>query len=540
MPQMIPSRPVADCAASEVKVFEALAAGLPKDWIVIHSRRFVLPAVGSHHSAIECEVDFLILDPSRGYIGLEVKGGEVGRDLEGWYSIDRFGNHHRIKDPGSQAQRSVHFVDRYLKNSKTFAGWTPPFGWGVCFPDVVARGDLDPSLPRTLLVDQSDLLDVGARLERVFDAAGLPTGRIPDAMVRAFLTTIAPALKLAPSLAVRFDEESPMLVRLTQEQMDILDLFEEFPRVLIKGAAGTGKTMVAMEKARRMAAVGKRVILLCFNRPLAEFLAPRADGFKIDTFHGFCSEMARRADIKFREPADDKETFWNETAPDLLIQALEVYPDERYDAVVVDEGQDFKPVWWLAIEGLLSDSTNGTLYVFYDPNQTIYGGGPAENLNLKSTTLKYNCRNTKRIATYSGRCIDLVPLLKEGAPDGEAVIERSCADERDMVNAVRILLHEFVNEQRIPTEKIVILTTRAAAYSPVYRAKKLGNLKLIELHQRPNPDEVRFSTLHRFKGLEADVVILCDVRPGDDESAPMHLYVATSRAKHVLAVARYS
>lgn len=539
---MIPSQPVDGCAQSEAIVFEALTAHLPDDWIVIHSRRFVLPAVGPHKSQ-ECEADFLILNPKRGFLGLEVKGGrEVGRDQNGWYSIDHYGKTHRIKDPGAQAQRATHLVATYLKQLPDFSAWVPPYGWGVCFPGVTLGRHLDPGLPRKYAIDNTELPDVRKHLDRVFDANGMPDGLIPSSKIKAFLKALAPSLRLVPSLASRFDAERPALVQMTTEQADILDMFEDFSRVAVKGAAGTGKTLVAMEKARRLAATGKRVILLCFNRPLADYLAQSSDGFVVETFHKFSKDLAQRAGIEFKEPSNEaaKDRFWNEDAADRFMQALEVYQDERYDAVIIDEAQDFKPVWWIPVETLLRSKGEGILYIFYDPNQQIYGGGPAAELGLKSTSLKYNCRNTKKIADYSSQFISIQAVLKPGAPAGAEVITRECPSDREMVDAVRKLLHEMITVEHIPSDQVVVLTTKSSHASPVGKAGKLGNFALVPLGQHPNANEVRFSSLHRFKGLEADIVILCDVKPADHESAPMHLYVATSRARHLLAVCRYT
>ncbi len=103
MPRMLPSRPDPDSPDSEKRVFKALQQGLPDDWICIHSRRFVLPAT-PNRSVKEGEIDFIVLHPRRGYICLEVKGGRVERDEnDAWYSTDRHGERHSIKDPGRQA-----------------------------------------------------------------------------------------------------------------------------------------------------------------------------------------------------------------------------------------------------------------------------------------------------------------------------------------------------------------------------------------------------------------------------------------------------
>ena len=106
MARMHPTRPDHETPMSERKVFECLAQNLPSDWVVFYARRFLVPAAsgGRLH---EGEMDFLVIDPERGMLGLEVKGGvEVGRDQDGWFSRSHLGHIHRIKDPGKQAQQA--------------------------------------------------------------------------------------------------------------------------------------------------------------------------------------------------------------------------------------------------------------------------------------------------------------------------------------------------------------------------------------------------------------------------------------------------
>ena len=116
------------------------------------------------------------------------------------------------------------------------------------FPGVTVARDLDASLPKEFIIDKSGLGDIKNQLDRLSDANGMREGLIPKSKVDAFLKALAPTFKLAPSLASKFDSERPSLVQLTDEQNDVLDSFEEFKRVAVKGAAGTGKTLVAMER----------------------------------------------------------------------------------------------------------------------------------------------------------------------------------------------------------------------------------------------------------------------------------------------------
>jgi DNA helicase IV len=182
--------------------------------------------------------------------------------------------------------------------------------------------------------------------------------------------------------------------------------------------------------------------------------------------------------------------------------------------------------------------TSHAFGVFYDPNQDIYGGGPAEALNFTPGVLTYNCRNTERIATFSAGMIQAEAKIKKNAPEGVAVEKIPCADEVAMVDAARKTVHRLVVEESIPVSDVIVLSPRANA-SPVWRAGRLGNLKLVEFPSVPGANELRFCSLQRFKGLEAKVVVLCDVARDDPRCSPQHLYVGTSRAQQLLTVLSY-
>ena len=223
-----------------------------------------------------------------------------------------------------------------------------------------------------------------------FQAPDPAKSSLSGEIAKAFVSVLCERHPPASWLARQFGEESEQLLRLTEAQTLLLDSLAEFPRAAIKGAAGTGKTVLAMEKARRMALAGRRVLLLCFNRPLAAHLASEADGaFTVETFHDFCGRLAQRAKRPFSPPKGDKaQRFFEKDAPKLLLKALKKCPDERYDAVVVDEAQDFLPDWWRGIDAALKEGGERTLYAFYDPNQNIFGGGPPTALAIRPHQLK--------------------------------------------------------------------------------------------------------------------------------------------------------
>ncbi len=549
MPTIYPSSIEPRAPRSERDVFECLRDGLPGDWVVMHGKRFVLPAEGRRRPE-EGEADFLILDPRRGFICLEVKGGqEVGRDGDGWYSVP-YGSTRReqIKDPGRQAQGAAHTLGQLLRQHRSLRQIS--YGWAVCFPGTEVPGALGMELPRELIVDRADLSSIERELNRVFQQGGVNGPPLDAQACKAFVDTLAPCFQLARSLeplvrpsrplGERIDLEERELVRLTEEQMLVLDWVPEVSRVAVAGAAGTGKTLVAMEKARRLATAGARVLFLCYNRELARKLATEANGFTVTTFHSLCREQSRAAGIPFTAGDDASQSFWEEEAPDKLIEALDVYPDERWDAVVVDEAQDFQELWWIAIEKLLADPEQGPLWAFYDPQQNIFGGGPDNALEVAPHQLTYNCRNTQKIATQACQYVDIEPKVRPHAPEGVDVEVVSCRNDDEMTEAVRKALHSLVVEQKIPARSVLVLSPRSEANSVVWRKSRFGNFQLVKFPTAPGNNEVSFSTLQRFKGLEADAVILCEAEPRAPNSTPRHLYVGASRAKHALVIAQYA
>jgi len=546
MPRMHPETPDADTPDSERAVFAALRQQLPDEWVVFHGRRLVLPA-GAGAPALECELDFLVIDPARGLLVVEVKGGGVARGPRGWVSRDRRGHEHAIEDPGRQASRGARAVDRFLE-SRGFGeapgdGRRPSrprvrFGWGVALPDVDVQHDLGSELPRPLVLDRSDLAHAPGALDRMFSAHGVSGPALAGPDLRALVEVLAPRFRLVPSLAVRLDAEAEALVRLTAAQSAILDALALQPRLAVRGGAGTGKTALALEQASRLAASGRRTLLLCFNRPLADHLQKRARGFDVDTFHGLCHRLAQKAGLPFEipPPGPAQQRFWEEEAPLRLVDALAALPDERWEAVVVDEGQDFRSSWWPLVEETLREPGAGVLSVFYDPHQDLYDGGPPRALAVHPVLLRQNCRNTARVAAWACAQLDVPAELYPGAPEGEAVQELRCPDDAACVRAVRQLLHQYLVEEKLPAARLVVLSTHGVQKSVLAGHRQLGNFVLAPPEQCSHGHQVPVTSLQRFKGLEADVVILCDVEPGAYTSSPRHLYVGASRARHRLAV----
>lgn len=352
------------------------------------------------------------------------------------------------------------------------------------------------------------------------------------------------------------------MARLTAQQAFFLQCCRFAPRLLVQGASGSGKTLLACEEAKRHDADGATVLFLCYNRPLADHVATRltdeAPGVMVRTFHELCREVIEAAGLPFAVPAGAAalQTFFDETCPELFMDALPAY-GRRFDVILVDEMQDFRPTWWVCVGELLSASGRGLLHLFGDPAQNLYGREAELPFREPTITLPANCRNTRAIADWIETHTGKVASAGAWCPQGEAPEVVSVADDRAEAEAIRRTLHGLVYEEKIDPGRIVILGPHALDHSGLAAHRILGPYALVDYHPGrrnvtetlaadgdPNlpPDKtpIRYSTIHKFKGLEADIVLLT----GLGANSPHHgdentlTYVGASRARHRLFVFR--
>jgi hypothetical protein len=306
----------------------------------------------------------------------------------------------------------------------------------VCFPDAAYDHSMTPDGPREIVIDHDDLDRVGDRVREIFDwwsasgdasADGGPPG---PAGMQALHELVARDLVIDSPLAAGVSADEARIA-LSSQQFGALDLLSTQRRALILGVAGSGKTLLAAEKARRLAAQGFEVLLTCFNRPLAEHLAAtvgRLERLTVSTFHGLAERLGQEAGIIGPDPAHD--TAYFDELPDVLDRALKVLPAPRFDAIVVDEGQDLDSVWWLPLLDLLRDRERGIVYVFGDANQDLYHARQPDELGVvmpESPPVFYlteNRRSTKAIHDFALRFsqtdADAPPPVALG-PDGRPV-----------------------------------------------------------------------------------------------------------------------
>ena len=510
---MVSSPSSATTPRSEVVVADALAS-LEDDWTVLHSVAWQGVRSGRQGDG---EADFVLLHPEHGLVVLEVKGGGVRTTAGRWESVDRHGRVHAIKDPYLQATESKHGLARWLKERH---GGSFPYSHAVALPGLHTFPPLGPNAERSITILASDLVDVRAAMSRVI-AHWSPPGRLGEEKIQQFVSALAPTIDVRPSLADRAKDAEAAILKLTEEQVHALAGLRRNRRATVLGGAGTGKTVLAVEKARQLAEEGRSTALLCFNRPLAEHLGQMSSlrGVDVSTFHAFCDRAVRKAGQ--RVPRDA--AWWSAEAAIALMDAM---GQRGPEAIVVDEGQDFSPDWIEALRTVQPDG-DPVFYVFADPNQALWERGWEAETDGVVFDLTVNCRNTRPIAETVARVADL-PVCDRAVP-GPTPSWMEAAAGSDALNVARDQVVDLLDGGFAPTDVVVLCETADDVRQ--LREMALPESTFVEL----GGNGVVVETIGRFKGLEATAAVVL-LSPSTATSPDRSAYVAFSRAKAELRV----
>lgn len=516
-------------------VYDAFENGLSNKYHIYYGVPWLRPRG-------EGEDDFLLVHPKRGILLCEVKGGEIARDgtTGQWFSHQRAkGLKFEIKDPFDQLRKNVHALVEKLERMPVFRLSRPRIERVVIFPDTfVPPADLGLEMPRALIIDHNDLKQVSDAIDRVFAYYGMKdvSGTLLDSKQLATMDNeIAYTVELKQPLSFEIEDEEREIVRLTEEQFHVLDALRYNHRVKISGGAGTGKTFLAVEKARRLATAGFKTLLTCFNRPLMDHLVRSTQGVENLTTLNFDS-LCRRTSMEGSRmaggpmpPSHAPPDFFR----DYLAERLELIQGQEFGAIVVDEGQDFvNAIWWDLLELMLEDRQSSPFYVFYDNNQQIRGGaGEVVPMDMVRFELTANLRNARPIWHLASNYYHAETSLVARGPLGRDVTYLCAENWEDRKRHLVEELLKLTEEEKIAPRDIAILCGQSLDQHWLKDQRLLGGVR-VSTDDEFDSNSVFMCSVSRFKGLERSVIILLDMESTTAET----MYVALTRAKHHLLV----
>jgi hypothetical protein len=568
MARMIPARVPDGTPYSERRIFDFLDRDpATSEWSVLHSVGLRRTRIGPYG-----EIDFVVIIPGKGIVCLEVKGGEVSCDDGIWKTKNRkTGKTFKLgKSPYLQAREGMFELIGAVKENfgtgHSAAGC--PFSYAVVFPDVHAP----PATPES---ESWETLDIGTltgpissplernimkareKLRRNYsrDNVSLETA----GQIRQFLR---PDFERIINRSTSISRTEEQLISLTEEQYAYLDISAANDRVLVTGAAGTGKTVLALECARREAAAGRSVLLLCFNKLLGKWLQSEIEGAESSlitarTYHSFLRSVIASSSYEVEFSERCKNASQREIYEELYSFYSELAISERgkeFDMLVVDEAQDLVCEENLGVLGglLRGGIAGGRWAIFGDfTRQAIYGTGKKfegdeqaiemlrdKRIVFSIIPLKVNCRNTRQIGEETALLSGFESLpYRLTEINGLAVDYRYWKNREEEIEhlgkAIRRLLSEGV-----ATKDIVILSPNRFEKSAVSELASGAGYSIVDVQDIAGEPEgsIIFSTIHAFKGMESPAVVLCGFSDILSEEQRSLLYVGMSRARSHLVI----
>ena len=533
MPRLIPETPTFT-TASEREVWERLRDSLGDDDVLLANLRLT-------DMEKDVEADLVVLMPEVGILVLEVKGGSVhvqADDADGhsWWTMRR-GVHTRIR-PVDQVRTAKHALKRYVEQHPD-GGAARRVGWGhgLVVPYSSFSADFAvPELPRWSLHDKGDLEQLAARARD--NASRLLHGQRPPTYddVEVITDILSGRFATPYDVNAESDDRAAEFDRLTMEQATILRVTRLLPRVEVRGGAGSGKTVLALQQAKELTRGGQgrkpqRVALLCYSIGLAEHLKRQVATWErrhrpafVGTFHAFGKQWGAADGDR-----SDSEFWENRLPADMAELAGALSDTHKFDAVVVDEAQDFADSWWTPVLRSLRDEEEGGLFVYSDENQRIFARFGRPPVALVPLVLDHNLRNTRQIHESFGPLAPSRMYSRGGEGPAVRFVEAALDDA---IGTADDEVDRLLDEGWEP-RNIALLTTGHRHPIQVERT---------DFHDQEGywstywDDDVFYGHVLGCKGLERRAVVLCLNEDGSRDRARERLYVGMSRATDELVV----
>lgn len=556
---MFPSEIFSGCPSlGEREVFERLKeSSNTADWIVLHSLD-----IAHHVRQVSGEADFVVIIPSKGVLCLEVKAcRRLRRNDSGWlYGAEQIPD---PRGPFRQASEAMHSIrNRLLRKRPDLAHVL--FWSAVIFPYIDFKTSsnewhnwqvIDAALFRQqpLSVSLENVLKSARAFLSTCESAKWFDTELPSLTAKQgdeIAQELRPSFEFFESPKARQGRWEEEVRRYTEEQFTALDAMQTNPRVLFAGPAGTGKTMLAIESARRAHVAGQRCLFVCFNRLLGHWLqeqmAPLGEAVTTGTFHSFLLSLAGCL-----PPSEGPVTaFWEKELPVRAAEALMERdpPFEPFDSLVIDEAQDLLRVNYLDIVDLLvrGGLASGRWRLFGDlEKQAIYTSGVPDPVGLLQQragtvpvfSLRVNCRNSPRIASLVHLLAGLTPdysrvLRPDNGIEPELKYFKTPIEQEDLF--LQVL--ESLYGEGIRGGEIAVLSSRADRTCLAAQVAKEPWRSRLRPRSESAGGQISYASIHAFKGLEASAIVVTDIEHLSGEAATDLFYVAVTRALHRLTI----
>lgn len=520
MPKVFPEKPEFKTRA-EKEVFEAAFTQLGENDCIFCNLEFSSPNHG------DVEIDLLLLIENRGCVVVEVKGGHISFDGTDWNQSDTKGS--RKIEPARQVRKNLFAILDYIRTR--WSQGNLKSDWIVVFPHSNVPDVNDAQLPHTKIVDKAKLPYLFSSIKSNIDSINsvAPVGHLWMSAAISHLTAISSAEADKENM---LDQNLSFIKELTHERAIFLNQIDENDRYYVRGPAGSGKSWLAFEQAKRWTKQGLRVGIVTFNRGISTYMRNKSlelsedeRPFWVGTFHGLASMIGANAGAP-KNYNDNADPY----ADNLFAAAKKLDEDKKFDGFVVDEAQDFMSSWWTTLDLCLKEPGRGKLALFGDDQQKIFGLRRGPEGFFARLNLNDNIRNSRQIGELASSLTQR-PIEIRGP--SSFPVEYIICEEVEVLDRADDEVVRLTEKENWRAGEIALLTTKSK--HPVHAEFKSQELDRY-WEEFWNGDEVFYGTVGGFKGLERPIIVLAINGFHNAEDFEDFLYVGVTRARDKLVV----
>ncbi len=533
---------------AEKRLFNRFKSELDDDTYVLHSL-----GLKNHNKKIWAECDFVIISKLGIYV-IEVKGGGVSCRNGEWIFTGKNGTFNKKEGPFEQAKTAMYAIKDIMVNNYDRKNWL--IGYGVIMPDEYFNQE-GPEIELNVLLDKTKIKESLVYYLRSLNEFwtrnysvkhGIKSHLLNKKEIESIRNQLRPEIRTALTLNSHLTSIEQDQIELTREQINILKRIENNPRTLICGAAGTGKTILAIENAINFAKKGKKVLYLCYNRLLGNHIKGilkddnTLENLYVESIHHWFYSTIKKAGLSnILEEYKNHSDYFNYYFPSIYMDALIESEFEPFDVLIVDEAQDLLKKFFIdAFDLTLKNGLDqGFWHFFYDPLQNIFKGieeqaiTRLQDYGCANYSLTINCRNTKKVAVnsslISGITVPFDGITSEGFYENYFV-----ENSKDLVTKLEKKINKLM-DQNVNPKDIILLSGHKLQKSSISILSNISGYKINDLTENiDNSKVIDFCTFQAFKGLERKIVIAFDFFNLEDVEAQLLHYCALTRARMML------
>ena len=523
---------------SEKFMYEAFRDRLDKKYHVFYSVRWFEVEEGKR---IDSESDFIVFDPSFGFITIEVKGGkDIIQEGEHWFLIETKDGEESTRElkcsPYEQAEKSMRHFHKYF-HEEFHQSFNGVYGFAVAFPWYSSEKIISSSSPRELTIDKSDIDKLPKKINEIFhywrNKRNLSIPFSAEQRKR-FISLINKRISLSAAAGALIPIKEKELSKINAVQDSIIDAMYNYREMRFIGGAGTGKTYIGAKKAKQEAEKGKKVLFTCCSKGLIYYVSNEVlKNVNNVTCLDFDNLMKKVLGSDYERVVNKGNGFFD---------YIETVPDEyKYDCIIVDEAQDYDVDMGLSIRAFLNEDYS-TFYVFFDENQNVFSKDFEDSfaIDYPPVILRYNIRNTGRIYDNA---IQKTGLGRDTVANSLLGVEPEYSDYKNInqcKKALTNIINKLTQKEFVAPKSIVILGNcdyedsiiGNEEYIGSFRIDKTNNLSIIE------EEAIRYFSVKDFKGMEADIIVFINhIKTRELEVKELcEQYVALTRPRYYLYV----